>query len=269
MSGKQEQYTAARDALLTEITAFLKNDPRFVAAWLSGSFGRGEQNWLSDIDIHVVVAEESSEHLCATPWRGGGRTTPERLALFQQFGTPTIVYEAHANNLIGDTFTHVVYSESAQNVDWMLIPQHKAHQEQQSLMLFDKVGLPEAHPQKPLTREQAVKVASDAVAFFWMIATADAKELDEDLIHFHLLLSWLKDAIRKVKYALVLKEPPFKRDRPEVCYTQAERIAALHLLCDEMETLMPAVIEFGGYVPVKPRMVVEKRIALFEEHEEK
>jgi hypothetical protein len=45
--------------------------------------------------------------------------------------------------------------------------------------------------------------------------------------------------------------------------------AALHLLCDEMETLMPAVIEFGGYVPVKPRTVVEKRIALFEEHEEK
>lgn len=265
MSNKQEQYTAARDALLASITAYLKEDARFVAAWLAGSFGRGEQNWLSDLDIHVVVAQEYSASLCATPWRDGGRTTPERLALFQQFGTPVITYDAHANNLIGGTFTHIVYGESAQNIDWMLIPQQKAHLEQPSLLLFDKVGLPEAPEPEPLAREQAVKVASDAVAFFWMIAAADAKGLDEDMIHFHLLLSWLKDALRKVKYAFELKEPPFKRDWPVICYTSAERAAALRQLCDEMETLMPAVVDFGGYVPTGPRAMVEKRIALFEE----
>jgi hypothetical protein len=98
MSNNREQYTAARDVLLTEITAFLKNDPRFLAAWLAGSFGRGEQTWLSDLDLHVVIAEAYSEILCATPWPSGGRTTPERLALFQQFGTPTIIFEAHSNN---------------------------------------------------------------------------------------------------------------------------------------------------------------------------
>jgi hypothetical protein len=32
-----------------------------------------------------------------------------------------------------------------------------------------------------------------------------------------------------------------------------------------METLMPAVVAFGGYVPTAPRVVVEKRLALFEE----
>jgi hypothetical protein len=127
MSSNREQYTAARDTLLTEVAGFLKEDPRFLAAWLAGSFGRGEQTWLSDLDIHVVVAEEYCEKLCATPWSSGGRTTPERLALFQQFGTPSIVFEAHSNNQIGGTFTHVVYRESAQNVDWMLIPQYKAH----------------------------------------------------------------------------------------------------------------------------------------------
>src|SRR5947207_172790 len=101
MSSHREQYTAARDTLLTEIPAFLKDDPRFVAAWLAGSFGRGEQTWMSDLDIHVVVAEEHSESLCATPWMGGARTTAERLELFQHFGTPTIIFDAHSNNQLG------------------------------------------------------------------------------------------------------------------------------------------------------------------------
>jgi hypothetical protein len=265
MSSNREQYTAARDALLTEITAFLKDDPRFLAAWLAGSFGRGEQTWLSDLDLHVVIAEAYSETLCATPWPAGGRTTPERLALFQHFGTPTIVFEAHSNNSIGGTFTHVVYGESAQNIDWMLIPQHKAYQERPSLMLLDKVGIPEAPEQELLTREQAVEVVSDAVSFFWMIASGAAKEVEGDLIHFHILLSWLKDSIQKVQYAFERKEPPYKRNWPEVGYTLVERAAALRQLCDEMEQLSSAVVAFGGTVPTAPRMIVEKRLALFED----
>jgi Putative nucleotidyltransferase DUF294 len=265
MSSNREQYVAARDALLTEITAFLKDDPRFLAAWLAGSFGRGEQTWLSDLDIHIVIAEADSQTLCATPRPGGGWTTPERLALFQRFGTPTIIFEAHSNNQIGGTFTHVVYGESAQNVDWMLIPQHKAHQEHPSLVLFDKVGIPEAPDPEPLTREQALETVSDTVSFFWMIASGAAKEIEGDLIHFHILLSWLKDAIRKVNYALEFKVPPFKRNWPEVCYTLAERATALRQLCDEMEQLVPVVVAFGGSVPTEPRMVVEKRLALFED----
>ncbi len=265
MSSNREQYTAARDALLAEVTTFLKNDPRFLAAWLAGSFGRGEQTWLSDLDLHVVVAEAYSEALCATPRPGGGKTIPERLALFQQFGTPTIIFEAHANNQLGGTFTHVVYGESAQNIDWMLIPQHKAHQEHPSLLLFDKVGIPEAPEPELLERDQAVEAASDAVSFFWMIAAGAAKDIEGDIIHFHILLSWLKDSIRKVKYAFELKEPPFARDWPEVCYTHAARASTLRQLCDEMERLTPAVVAFGGSVPIAPRSVVEKRLALFED----
>jgi len=33
-------YTAAREKLLARILTFLTNDARFVAAWLTGSFGR-------------------------------------------------------------------------------------------------------------------------------------------------------------------------------------------------------------------------------------
>lgn len=265
MLRNREQYTAAREALLIEITAFLKNDPRFLVAWLAGSFGRGEQTWLSDLDIHVVVAEADSKVLCDTSHRAEGGTTPERLALFQQFGMPSIIFDAHANNLVGGSFTYVAYYESAQNVDWMLIPQHKAHLEHPSLLLFDKVGIPE-EPEAPLlTHGQAMETVTHAASFFWMIAVGAAKYLEGDLIHFHMLLSWLKDAIRKVEYAFELKVPPFKRNWPEVNYTLADRIAALRQLCVEMEALMPRIVVFSGYVPVEPRLVVEKRIALFEE----
>ncbi|GHO72390.1 hypothetical protein KSD_01610 [Ktedonobacter sp. SOSP1-85] len=78
MSGKREVFVQARERLLAEITESLHNDERFVAAWLADSYGRSQQTWISDLDIHVVVAEEYSEKLCATPWMAGARTTPER-----------------------------------------------------------------------------------------------------------------------------------------------------------------------------------------------
>ncbi len=268
MSSSKKQYVEAREALLTRITSALENDPRFVAAWLAGSFGRGEQTWLSDVDLHVVVAEEHSENLCATPWPWGARTTPERLALFQQFGTPTILYEVHANNQIGGTFTHVVYQESAQNVDWMLIPQSKAHQEYPSLVLFDKVGIPEPPRKEPLSCEQSAEVASTAVGFFWMIASSNVKNLIAgDLTQFHQLLTWLKRSIREVKAALQFKEAPYLHIDQELYFTQAECIVALRQLCDEMEELMPEVIALGGYVPSEPCVIVEKRLALLLEQD--
>lgn len=57
MSSKQTAFVQERERLLAEITEYLRNDERFVAAWLAGSYGRGEQTWQSDLDIHVVVAE--------------------------------------------------------------------------------------------------------------------------------------------------------------------------------------------------------------------
>lgn len=142
MSITRTAYVEARTAILKRIITALKNDERFVAAWLAGSFARNEQQWFSDLDLHVVVANEYSDTLCARPWASGARTTEERLALFQQFGEPAVVYDAHANNLVGGTFTYVLYQESALNVDWMLIPQSVAHLESPSLMLFSKRNFP-------------------------------------------------------------------------------------------------------------------------------
>ncbi len=63
MSTSRTNYVEAREALLADIGTALKNDERFVAAWLAGSYGRGEQGMFSDLDLHVVVADAYSERL--------------------------------------------------------------------------------------------------------------------------------------------------------------------------------------------------------------
>jgi hypothetical protein len=267
MSRKRTSFVQARERLLTEITERLRNDERFLAAWLAGSYGRGEPTWQSDLDIHVVVADAYSESLCATPWPSGARTTPERLALFSQFGTPAIIFDAHGNNFMGGTFTYIAYQESGHNVDWMLIPQAKAHQEHPCLFLFDKVGLPEPPAPELESPEECMQRASMQVGFFWMIAASNVQNLLKNhLTQFHMLLMWLEESIREVRAALKGEHAQFtKASRVHLYTTQTEQIAALRRLCDEMETLMPVVVKMGGYLPPDPRAIVEKRLELLAE----
>lgn len=268
MSSKRMAYTQARTDLLERITRSLREDERFVAAWLAGSFGRGEQTWLSDLDLHVVVADAFSESLCAAPWPIGAKTTPERLALFRQFGTPGLVFErtAHANKIDG-ILTNVVYQESAQSVDWMLIPQAKAYREQPSLLLFDKAGLPEAPTPEPESPEQLAERASMNVGFFWIIACGDARLLaaGQTLLFYSYLLE-LEGTLREVQAALRGERAHYKKYTDlQVSSVHEQQVAALRHLCDEMERLMPQVVQLGGNVPASPRAIVEMRLALSSE----
>jgi hypothetical protein len=263
----RKAFVQARESLLTEVTESLRHDERFVAAWLSGSYGRGQHTWTSDLDIHVVVAEKYSEKLCATPWMSGARTTPERQTLFEQFGTPAILFEAHSNNQHGGTFTYVLYKESAHNIDWMLIPQTFAHRESQTLLLFDKVGLPEPPTEEPESQEALIERASGNVGFFWMIAAANVKNLlNSDLSEFHRNLLWLDNNIQEVRAALQGKRAPYiNHTHSHVYATYKEQVAALRQRCDEMESLMSDVVKISGYVPSNPRAIVEKRLELLTE----
>ncbi|GHO49154.1 nucleotidyltransferase domain-containing protein [Ktedonospora formicarum] len=252
-----------RTALLKQIATVLEHDERFVAAWLAGSFGRGEQDALSDLDLHVVVAEAYSETLCATPWPYGARTTEERLALFQQFGTPSVLFESHSNNTLGGTFTYVLYQESAINVDWMLIPQQLAHQEHPSLLLFEKVGIPEPPPLEPVPFQRCIEDASLTTGFFWMIAASIIPLLARhDLIGFHNGLLGLQRNVREVRAALQGELLPFQKRPSRLYVTLEEQILALSAVCDEMEALMPQVVAAGGSVPSSPRLAIEMRLAM-------
>jgi Nucleotidyltransferase domain len=266
MSNPFSTYITNREDLLIRIATVLKSDQRFVAAWLTGSYGRGEQNEMSDIDVRVVVADEYSESLCARPWPHGRQTTDERLALFSQFGTPAVIYEAHGNAPEGGTFTYVLYREIAINVDWILVPQSNAQRARDTRLLFDNIGIPLEAPAEPESLEERITTASDSVSFFWMIAFSSLKYLAlNDIVHFHMLQDWLHEGIHEVERLLDGRVSSYHAGSyARLAVTSKEQIAAHRALCQQMLKLMPRVIEMGGSVPTSPMPVIEVRLAMIE-----
>ena len=77
MENRLRAYLLSREALLQRITEELSGDERFVAAWLSGSYGRNEADEVSDLDLSLVVADSHSKLLCNRPEQVSHRTTLE------------------------------------------------------------------------------------------------------------------------------------------------------------------------------------------------
>ncbi len=112
--------TAARQQFVTALVDILTADDRFVAAWLTGSIARGDEDALSDVDLSLVVADEAAVMLCARPWQLAGYTTPARAALFERFGQPAIIHENQHNAPPDGSWTCVIYA-SLLTVDWGFI----------------------------------------------------------------------------------------------------------------------------------------------------
>src|SRR5262245_27771265 len=111
-------YAAARQSILDDAVRVLSADPRFVAAWLGASHGRGQADAASDLDLTAVVTDDQRDVLCARPWMVGAGTTTQRLAVIRQFGEPAVLHENHFNAPEGGSFTFTLYAGSALQVDW-------------------------------------------------------------------------------------------------------------------------------------------------------
>lgn len=61
------QYREERDRLLERIVLALAGDERIVAAWLAGSLGRDQSDDISDLDLRVVVRDDSLADIVANP----------------------------------------------------------------------------------------------------------------------------------------------------------------------------------------------------------
>jgi predicted nucleotidyltransferase len=264
MSTELTDYAASRDQLLKQIVTSMKQDDRFVAAWLAGSFGRGEQDEISDLDLHVVVADAYSERLCSRPWQHGARTTGERLALFQQFGAPSVIYDAHENAPEGGTFTYVLYQDTALNVDWMLIPQASATREEQTLLLFDKIGIPmEASPQAESVEKRG-QDASVQAGLFWVMSPITIKYmLREEPVAFQDFLEMLHGLLREAEGLVAGKAVPYQgRAFAPLYVTQEQRVAAVRELCERMLRLMPEIERMGDQVYPSPMSIVNIWLAM-------
>lgn len=228
-----------RDQLLQQITTTLATDERFVAAWLRGSFGRGTEDDLSDLDLTVVVSDNHPELLTRLS-QVAARTSPERLALFECFGKPAVIHENNWNAPEGGTFTVIVY-DFAVIVDWVLIPQSIAQISPQSRLLFSHIDLPAAPAPPVPAPDPHGDYAAERIAFFWMMAAVVAKyHLRGDAVYFHSLFDMLHHTYEEAEAAIMGRTFVFlPGSRAPFAPTPDERDHALREICASMNHLQP------------------------------
>ena len=136
-AGELREYARRRDALLGRITEVLAADPRVTAAWLSGSFGRGEDDAWSDFDLHVAVEDGVFAAFLA------GRDD-----MYRRIGSPSLVQHDMASpTQPGSRYQLVVYSGPIE-VDWIIGPASQAVRPLETRMLLARRDVPVAIPRR-------------------------------------------------------------------------------------------------------------------------
>ena len=251
-----------RDTALQEIGDLLERDDRFEAAWLGGSFGRGEEDEYSDLDLTAVVSNAHAPELCERQRATGAGTIPARLDIISAIGKPVVVHEHHANAPAGGSFTAVIYA-SGLAVDWTLIPAEGAVRSTATRLLFDRMGIPVAGagaPGGPLRTDRL----SERYAFFWLLAIPAAKAWRRrDRVKFHALLEMLHGVKREIEHLLRGASPAYTRHSlAPFCADSAEERRALQQVCADVGGLAADVQASGASVPEEPERVLGLWLAL-------
>ena len=158
----------------------LRNDQRVCAAWLHGSSSRGEDDALSDLDLWVVVSDQSADDF-----------VDNRRAYAARPARPVLVLEALQNAPPDGAYLLVLYAGEVGplHVDWFWQPESHARIPDDVDALFDRVGLPlvsgaewrrETHqpPGSPLgPHATRVDVLTHKITFFWAMSLIVAKHI--------------------------------------------------------------------------------------------
>lgn len=142
----EERRISELDHVLTEIASALGNDTRVAAAWLAGSIGRGTNDWLSDLDLWIVVRDEALPAIRADPWQ-----------FVASIRAPMLVIDAPGNAPDGGVYLFTLFSGETgpHQVDWYWLPAAGATRPAATRLLFDYAGIPIAAPPAALTDAEA------------------------------------------------------------------------------------------------------------------
>jgi len=156
-------YTSLRDEILRKVGSALEVDRRVRAAWLSGSFGRGEEDSWSDLDLHVAVADPHFE-----------RFLEERPALYKHVGTPLLIQDAMASDSQPGAHFQLVMYPGPIEVDWNIGPESRAIRPLNFRMLVEHAHVPivQVPPLSPPDRRAR---AEHWLTFFWAMAPIGIK----------------------------------------------------------------------------------------------
>ena len=266
MATHLEIYREKRDSFLVKIIETLSGDERFVAGWLTGSYARDEADSVSDIDLSIVVADPYSKTLCERLEQVSPQTSPERYALFSQFGSPALIHGNNNNAPPGGTFTFIMYSDSAIMIDWILIPQSFAIRPYQSKLLFNKVNLPIATPPEPEGLEESQKAVAENWVFFWMMTAITIKYvIRSDNIFVAQWVENLHRIVHEIERRINREPWIYTRSLSQLPTTRENQIQSIRELSQRMQALQPRVSKFIGFQPVAPLAEIELLLSLASE----
>jgi predicted nucleotidyltransferase len=249
----QIRYTE-QETLLQQVLRVLQADQRIIAAWLFGSVGRRTSDVFSDLDLWVIVKDESIEMMSA-----------ERQSYVAQLDRPVLLLESPGNAPAGGAYLMALYPGQAgvHQVDWYWQRQADASLPRHALMLFDRGGIPQdtrleqldpAGTPPPFTQHELAEQATQLSTYFWAMSNIAVKSV---LRHqawaavSHLEgLRELVDRIKRLVGLSAIQEgheewrttllPPVHR---------TEQMAMLREIAQEMEQLTSAIGMVGGQVP--------------------
>ncbi|MBT3320814.1 MAG: hypothetical protein HN392_00860 [Anaerolineae bacterium] len=264
-----KEYATARDKLLERIVTSMKEDERFLAAWLTGSFSsnREDNDMVSDLDLTVVISDSHADQLCIRPETITVDIPKARLDLFSQFGKLGFAYENNNNAPTGGAATTVMYLPSSALADWVLIPQKVAQCPKGIKLLFSKVDIPTTPEPEPKSREQRAKEASDMVGFFWLMVAVIAKYMSRnDAVFVVNWLEYLTELVLDMKRCIDSIPDQYQRGSMTRLFAEpAEQLEHLKHLCKQVEILMPEVISLGGQVWPEAQSGVKKWLHMAEQ----
>ena len=239
-------------ALLRRITEGLEADNRVLAAWLVGSFGRGDDPWASAW-VQAVVADEQIETFIL-----GRRENAARPA------EPLLVVEAPRNAPPGGAYLMALYDGEAgpYEVDWYWQARSGAQVPSDAHVLFDRVRLPPSGQPNHFNDSEtppALRAAQEAmtpearradegrntVSLFWAMLLISASHIARGPAGGDVpFLPMLQDLLRDTRQFVGLsREPSSAQTTPDV------RLAVLREIGAQMEVVMPQVAEQGADVP--------------------
>ena len=167
-----------RSELLDQIVAIVEADSNVRAAWLSGSVSRGDDDALSDLDLSVVVSDESI-----------GELVDRRRTYAAQPAFPVLLMDNLANAPVDGAYLLAFYPGEAgpQHVDWFWQPESGAKIPDDERVLFNKTGLPlmsgddwrrqsNRPPGPPLAADAPLgEQLTQKITFFWAMSIIAAK----------------------------------------------------------------------------------------------
>ena len=257
MSNVLTSFQSESKELLTQITNYLVNDPRVMAAWLFGSLGRGDADELSDIDIFVVVTDECIQEIVA-----------QREQFVNQIGKTVFFVEAPQNAPQDGGYLMAYYDTPTgpHQVDWYWQPQSLAYIPTETMVLFDRLGLAQSdQPIKFPNREPVKEIDENPlyfISYFWAMLLITAKYVvrqphSEEMA----LLPYVLHPFHKTKRLLGQQTTTYQA----IQTTGQEKLVILRQLADEMCVLMSLVAARGNDVPGAAPTAVYKFLDLVEE----